>query len=163
MVVGLVASLVSTIVHSSKCKSTTKTTDGQASHPQQPSAHDTPCARGCSICAVVPSLATRYERKQERKDRRNAHRMDRRIERGARMGYYSYAPGIVVQPTVSVGGYATMSGQSYGVRYVDAPRQEPVRSSDESQERGLTEGDAPPPYEQGDAHRAADEKIESRQ
>ncbi|KAF3348616.1 Ribonuclease P protein subunit p40 [Verticillium dahliae VDG2] len=109
MVVGLVASLVSTLVHSSKTKSSSSATanpeDQTTTHHQQGSAHSTPCPRDCSICAVVPSLATRYERKQERKDRR-------------------------------------------------APR----RQEAEGQERGLTDGDVPPPYEQEDTRQALDEK-----
>ncbi|KAG7111115.1 hypothetical protein HYQ45_009273 [Verticillium longisporum] len=155
MVVGLVASLVSTLVHSSKNKSSSPATatpeDQTSAHHQQGSAHSTPCPRDCSICAVVPSLATRYERKQERKDRRCARRADRRVTRRV---HGCYPAGIVVQPTVSVGGYPTMAGQSYGVRRVSAPRQQEA----EGQERGLTEGDVPPPYEQGEAHGALEEK-----
>ncbi|KAL9947586.1 hypothetical protein D7B24_005734 [Verticillium nonalfalfae] len=159
MVVGLVASLVSTLVHSSKsksCSAATATPEDQATaHHQQGSAHSTPCPRDCSICAVVPSLATRYERKQERKDRRCARRAARR---DARRSHCCYPAGVVVQPTVSVGGYPTMAGQSYGVRRVSAPR----RQGAEGQERGLTDGDVPPPYEQEDPHGALDEKNEVR-
>ncbi|PNH46782.1 hypothetical protein VD0004_g1365 [Verticillium dahliae] len=151
MVVGLVASLVSTLVHSSKTKSSSSATanpeDQTTTHHQQGSAHSTPCPRDCSICAVVPSLATRYERKQERKDRRCARRV-------ARRGHCCCPAGIVVQPTASVGGYPTMAGQAYGVRRVSAPR----RQEAEGQERGLTDGDVPPPYEQEDTRQALDEK-----
>ncbi|CRK33202.1 hypothetical protein BN1723_003899 [Verticillium longisporum] len=84
---------------------------------------------------------------QERKDRRCARRV-------ARRGHCCYPAGIVVQPTASVGGYPTMAGQAYGVRRVSAPR----RQEAEGQERGLTDGDVPPPYEQEDTRQALDEK-----
>ncbi|KAM0335402.1 hypothetical protein ACHAQA_000447 [Verticillium albo-atrum] len=169
MVVGLVASLVSTLVHSSKSKNaptSEHSPSDQTAYPQQ-RAHGTSCAHDCSICAVVPSLATRHERKQERKDRRCARRMDRHAERDLRRGrhhhHYCQPAGVVVQPTVSVGGYPTMSWQSYGGRRSAAAPGPRAAVQEEGVERGLTEGDMPPPYEAGPLDRGVDEKVEIRQ